>query len=71
MDPEDSIPIVLNAVPVALVGKNPSAGVLVSLEEEIVTLCLAVRWVQAFQTVALVLAKAKVGGSPFVFMRCS
>ena len=50
MDPESSIAIALNPVPVALVGKEPSAGVLLSLEAEIVTVCLAVEWVQAFQT---------------------
>jgi hypothetical protein len=56
MDPENWIAIVLNTVSVTLVGKKPSAGVLVPLEEEIVTICLTVEWVQAFQTVALVLA---------------
>jgi hypothetical protein len=56
MDPENRVAIVLNTVPVALVGKKPKAGISVSLEEEIVTICLAVEWVQAFQTVALVLA---------------
>jgi hypothetical protein len=56
MDPENRITIILNTVSVALVGKNPRAGILVSLDEEIVTKCLAVEWVQAFQTVALVLA---------------
>jgi hypothetical protein len=56
MNPENLIAIVLNIVFVALVGKKPGAGVLVSLEEEIVTVRLAVEWVQAFQAVALVLA---------------
>jgi len=56
MNPENWIAIVLNAVSVALVGKNPSASVFVSLEREIIPICLAVEWVQAFQTVALVLA---------------
>ena len=56
MNPKDWIAIVLNAVSVALVGKKPNAGISVSLEQEIITICLAVEWVQAFQTVALVLA---------------
>jgi len=56
MNPENWVAIVLNAVSVALVGKNPSAGVPVSPEQEIITICLAVEWVQAFQTVALVFA---------------
>jgi hypothetical protein len=56
MNPENGITMILNTVSVALVGKKPRAGILVSLEEEIVTICLAVEWVQTFQTVALVLA---------------
>jgi hypothetical protein len=56
MDPENRITMILNTVSVALVGKKPRAGILVSLEEETVTRCLAVEWVQAFQTVVLVLA---------------
>jgi hypothetical protein len=56
MDPENRIAIILNTVSVALVDKKPRAGISVSLEEEIVAICLAVEWVQAFQTVALVLA---------------
>jgi hypothetical protein len=56
MDPENRIVVILNTVSVTLVGKKPSTGVLVPLEEEIVTVCLTVEWVQAFQTVALVLA---------------
>jgi hypothetical protein len=56
MNPENRIAIALNTVSVARVGKNPSAGIFVSLEQEIITNCLAVEWVQAFQTVALVVA---------------
>jgi len=56
MNPENWIAVVLNTVSVALVVKNPIAGVLMSLEQEIITICLTVEWVQAFQTVALVLA---------------
>ena len=56
MNPENWIAIVLNTVSVALVGKKPSASIFVSLEQEIITVCLAVEWVQTFQTVALVLA---------------
>jgi hypothetical protein len=56
MNPENWIAIVLNTASVAIIGKNPSAGIFVSFEHEIVTICLAVEWVQAFQTVALVVA---------------
>jgi hypothetical protein len=56
MDPENRIAIIINIVSIALVGKKPRASVSVSLEEEIVAICLAVEWVQAFQTVAQVLA---------------
>jgi hypothetical protein len=56
MNPENRIAIVLNTVSVAIIGKNPSAGIFVSLEQEIITICLAVEWVQASQTVALIVA---------------
>ena len=56
MNPENRIAIVLNITSVALVGKKPSAAISVSLEQEIITICLTVEWVQTFQTVALVLA---------------
>jgi hypothetical protein len=56
MNPENRIAIVLNTASVAIIGKNPSAGIFVSLEQEIITICLAVEWVQASQTVALVVA---------------
>ena len=56
MNPKNWIAIVLNTVSVALVGKKPCAGVFVPLEQEIITICLAVEWVQAFQTFTLVIA---------------
>ena len=56
MNPENWIAIILNTASVALVGKKPCAGVFVPLEQEIITICFTVEWVQAFQTFALVVA---------------